>query len=543
MPSTSAGIIEKQIEGEFSVRELPSDKSIPLLEVDIPKEHLNIPEGLSTYIQNIYLTGNTVLSSKKIEKILYNFKGKELTGKDVLHLCMQIECLYAENGYILAWVYPPVQTIEDDTLHLCVLEGTLDHIQIEGNTSYTTSYLYRYVANLEGKPFNYNALMKALLLMNENIDCSAEGILKKSKELGCVDLFIRVQDQFPAHINAGYNNWGSNITSYSQMTSEIDVGNIAMSGDLFTLMTSTGIPPTVMYYLNPVYSIPLNGSGTRCNLSYTFSHSNIQQLKELDLACWTEIGAISFIQPIYRSTRFDLDISTGFSAKQYKNFAYDYTISYDKLRVLSIGCNLDYLDCLRGRSFASAFLTGGIPYIFNGSAPIDPDCSREGAGGRYFILNIGLQRVQSLPYDLSLMITSSAQGTFNKLPLSEQFVIGGATTVRGYPSCVAAGDVGYCINSELYIPIPGIKNKTCHPCKKPWKNVLQLLAFIDHGGVYTNTSVPSELSPAYLTSIGAGLRFYGPRNLNISFDAAFPLTNQYKLFNSTMYVRITMDLL
>lgn len=541
-PSASAGIIDKQIEEEFSVRGLPPDKSIPILEIDIPKEQLHIPEGISAYIEEIYLEGNTLFSDKQIQNVLTPYKNRKLTGKDVLTLCMQIECLYAKHGYLLAWVYPPVQTIENKTLYLKVLEGTLDHITIKGNKSYSTSYLHRYIAHLEGKPFNYNELMKAILLINENIDCNAEGILKKSKHLGCVDLFISVQDKQPIHINAGYNNWGSNVTSYNQLTSEIDLGNIAMSGDLLTLMTSVGIPPSVMYYINPVYSIPLNGSGTRCNLSYTFTHSNIQQLKILDLACWSEIGSISFVQPLKRSLRFDLDISTAFSVKQYKNFVYDFTASYDKLRVASIGCNFDYVDCIQGRTFGNIFFNAGIPYIFNGSSPIDSSSSREGAGGRYFILNLGLQRVQSLPSDLSLMITTTAQGTFNKLPLPEQLVIGGATTVRGYPSCIAAGDIGYCSNTELYIPIPGIKNKICTPCKKPWKEVLQILFFIDHGGVYTNDPVPSELSPAYLTSVGAGLRFYGPRNLNISFDAAFPLTNQYKQFNSTMYVRITMDL-
>lgn len=542
-PSTSAGIIDKQIEEEFSVRGLPSDKSIPLLEIDIPKEQLHIPEGISAHIKEIILEGNTVFSNKQIQKLLEPYKNRKLTGKDVLALCMQIECFYAKQGYILAWVYPPVQTIENQTLHLKVLEGTLDHISIQGNTSYTTSYLYRYVEDLKGKPFNYTELIKALLLINENIDCAAEGTLKKSKELGCVDLFISVQDQRPIHINAGYNNWGSNVTSYSQLTSEIDLGNIAMSGDLLTLMTSVGIPPSVMYYINPVYSIPLNSSGTRCNLSYMFTHSNIQELKTLELACWSEIGSISFVQPLKRSMRFDLDISTAFSVKQYKNFVHDFTASYDKLRVASIGCNFDYVDCIRGRTFGSMLFNAGIPYIFNGSSPIDSDASREGAGGRYFILNLGLQRVQSLPYDLSLLITTSAQGTFNKLPLGEQFVIGGATTVRGYPSCIAVGDIGYCSSTELYIPIPGIKNRICTPCKKVWKDVLQMVVFIDHGGVYTNDAVSSEISPAYLTSIGTGLRFYGPRNLNISFDAAFPLTNQYKQFNSTMYVRITMDLL
>ena len=72
---------------------------------------------------------------------------------------------------------------------------------------------------------------------------------------------------------------------------------------------------------------------------------------------------------------------------------------------------------------------------------------------------------------------------------------------------------------------------------------MQLLAFIDHGGIYTVQSVPGELSGAYLTSVGMGLRFYGPHNLSFSFDAGFPVMNQYKNWTNILYVRLNMDFL
>jgi len=69
-----------------------------------------------------------------------------------------------------------------------------------------------------------------------------------------------------------------------------------------------------------------------------------------------------------------------------------------------------------------------------------------------------------------------------------------------------------------------------------------LLCFVDHGAVYTNGKVSGEASPAYLTSVGAGFRFYGPRNLTIGLDAAFPITSLYKQFSSFIYFRINLNL-
>ncbi|MES2200362.1 MAG: ShlB/FhaC/HecB family hemolysin secretion/activation protein [Chlamydiota bacterium] len=535
--SASAGIIEQQIEQEFNVKGLPEDRPVPLLEIDIPEKKLHIPEGISAFIDHIYLEGNTLLSAKEVNKAFFPYLHRELTGQDVITLCKEIECLYAKKGYILAWVYPPVQVIENNTLRLQALEGFLDEIHVTGNTSYKTSFIKKYVSGLKGKPLNYNDLTKALRLMNENIDLETEAILKKGSQVGSIDLVIKIQDQFPAHMNIGYNNWGSNVLTYNQLSSEIRVGNLLTSGDLLSLMTSVGIP-AVMYYFNPVYSVPINGLGTRCDLSYLFTHSYIQELKPLGLACWSELAGIAFIHPLSRTRTFAWDITTEFKIKQYKNFIEDITATYDKLRVVSLGTNLEYLDLLRGRNFINAFARAGIPYILNGSAPIDPKCSRIGGGGRYFILNVGYQRVQTLPFDTSLLFTSMAQGSFNKLPLSEQFTIGGVGSVRGYPAAIASGDIGYYLNAELYAPVPGLVDRISPISKKKWKETLQLLAFLDHGGVYTNTPVPSEFSPAYLTAVGVGIRFYGPRDLNISFDVAFPLTNTYKLFNSFLYIRV-----
>lgn len=537
--SSSAGVLEKQVQREFNVEDLSATKQVPLIEIDIPEEKLDIPEGISAYIEHITLEGNTCFSEKKINKIVSPYLNRDLTGKDVLALCHEIDNLYATHGYILAWTYPPVQTIQDHTLTLRVIEGYLEEIEIAGNISYKTSYIRKFVAHLENKPVNYNEVMKAVLLLNENSDLSIKAVLKKGKDFGGVALALSVQDKRPVQVSAGYNNWGSSATTYNQLSSEIDVGNVLMSGDTLTMMTSVGVPP-VFYFLNPVYSMVLNGSGSKLSLSYLYSFSNIQQMKSLDLTGYSEVGTVAFTQPLARTREFDSNCVVSFDIKQAKNLQAGQTETLDKLRVLTLGGSLDYIDSLKGRNFFDSYFHAGIPNILGASHASNPQSSREGAGGRYFIFNTNFQRIQPMPGECSLVFSGSAQGTFNLLPSPEQFVIGGAGTVRGYPSGCAVGDNGYFSNLEFYIPPPFIKDYTIKFMNKKWKEALQLLAFCDHGGVYNNKAVPGELSPAYLTAVGAGLRFYGPHNLNISFDAAFPLTEQYKLFNSFFYVRVNM---
>lgn len=544
-PSTSAGIIERQIQREFNLNTLSPEKELPVLEVDVPQEVLEIPAGISAYVKKINIQKHFPLFDEEISKIVAPFEDRELSGSDLMDLCEQIEKLYLTQGYILAWVYPPVQTLVDHVLTISILEGVLFHIEVEGNVSYKTRYILKFFDHLQGQPVRYDDLMKALLLVNENTDLSVEGILRKGREVGGVDLVLRVQDKRPATISAGYNNWGSSVTTFNQLSSYMNFGNLATSGDHLMLMSSVGAP-AVFYYFNPIYSLPLNGSGARMDLSYLFSHSNTQgdsELEDLNLASWTQTASLTYRQPLTRSRNLSTDLFVSFAYQQFKNLQDGATTSYDKLPLLSVGGAIDYVDSVRGRNVVNATFNTGIPKILGGSKAVDPLSSREDAGARYFILNMNFQRVQPLLTDCMLLFTGTAQGTFNKIPTSIQYILGGMGTVRGYTSAIAVGDVGYCANVEFYIPPPFFKNKVFKPMKKTWGEVMQLLAFVDHGGIYTVDAVESELSPAYLTSVGAGLRFYGPRNLNISFDAGFPVMHQYKEFSSILYVRLNMDFL
>ena len=353
--SSSAGILEKQVQREFNVEDLSADKQVPLIEIDIPQEVLDIPEGISAYIEEIVLEGNTCFPEKKIRKIISPYLNRELNGKDVRALCHKIDSLYAKQGYILAWTYPPVQKIQDHKLTLRVLEGYLEEIEIAGNISYKTSYIRKYVAGLERKPVNYNDLMKAVLLLNENSNLSLKAVLKKGKDLGGVSLALAIQDKRPVQVSAGYNNWGSSATAYNQLSSEIDVGNVLMSGDMLTMMTSVGVPPA-FYFLNPVYSMTLNGSGSKLSLSYLFSFSNIQQMKSLNLTGYSETGTVAFTQPLARTRTFDSNVVVSFDIKQAKNLQDGHVSSYDKLRVLGVGGSLDYIDSLTGRNFFDSYL-------------------------------------------------------------------------------------------------------------------------------------------------------------------------------------------
>ncbi len=69
-PVPPAGIVDRQIEQEYEVKEVEPQKQIPLLEFDLPKEELDVGEEKVT-IRSVEVSGNSVNS---ISRAASNFK-------------------------------------------------------------------------------------------------------------------------------------------------------------------------------------------------------------------------------------------------------------------------------------------------------------------------------------------------------------------------------------------------------------------------------------------------------------------------------------
>lgn len=543
-PQSNAGIIDKQIQEEHQVETLSPTKDIPVLDVDIPDKTFSVPDGAMVYIRSFEFEGNTILSQAQLQQIAAPYTERKLFGSDIKELCRLIQNTYAEKGYILTRVFPPVQDIRDATLKIEIIEGTLGEVEIRGNKHYSTSFIRKYFSSQIGEIVNYNSILRSLLLLNEFDDLSVGAVFKKGKEKGSADLVIVAKDKLPVHIYADYNTYGSNLTTLGRTGLRVNAGNLITSGDKLSVLEVVGYPVDHLNFTNAIYSIPLTHNGMHMDISYLFSMFKVNRYNSYDLHGSSNIAGFRIHQALQRSRRFSTDVRLGFDYKQLLNKQQNITYSYDKLRVLSVGGNLDFIDSFQGRLIADFNFYAGIPNFLGGLHAVDPQCSRYGAGGRFFIGNLDVRRLQRLPYDSLLIFSASMQGTPNKLPISQQIYIGGIDNVRGYRLSTALGDNGYYGTLEYRFPIPYLKDH-----KIPWtknrtfKDFFQFTCFSDTGAVFLNGAVSGEPAPTYITSVGVGLRIYNLWRFDISYDSGFPLTQDQKTATAIQYVKVGLRIL
>ncbi len=537
-PSSSAGVVERQIEKEGESKEIETDKEIPLLEIEIPKQQLDLGGNRSIHVDGIAFEGNTIFSQSDLQKLIDTCIHCNVSMTEIGKICLKIQQKYVDAGYFLARVFPPEQEVSAGILKIRIMEGVLGNISIVGNRHYKQSFIKKYFRNLKNKPINYNQFIRSLLLLNEHQDLDVAAVFKKGELPGTADLVLRVADKRPIHLYADVNNYGSRITSLYRAGSRFDYGNTLFQGDMLSLAGVVGMPVKDLRFADAIYRVPLNSIGTHMELSYLYSDFRVNAMKALHLHGRSGVGTLKVDHALLRTKPLNLDVYGSFQYVISKNLSFQSTISNDKLPIAGVGSRLDYLDSCQGRNLFETTLYVGIPHFLGGLKAIDPRCSRVGAGSRFVFLELDYKRLQKLPADCFLLFNFSGQGTTYKLPLAEQIFIGGIDTVRGFPLAIGLGDNGYYTNLEARVPIPWGKNARVPGVKKKWKEFFQIVGFVDHGGVFLNGGGEDQKHSIILTSGGVGARIYGPYRFDVSFDAGFPLSQDQRGPNCIYYFKV-----
>lgn len=533
-PVPSAGVVERELEKEYEGKPLEPNKAAPAIQIDIPKEKLELPDDGKVMVRQIEIKGNESIATDKIMSHVDPFLNRDLSLRDMYALCDVIDRYYAQQGYFLARAYPPAQDIDNETLLIEVIEGKLGNIEIVGNKYYTESFIRSYFTPLQDKPLRYDDFVRALMLLNDNSDLVAGAVFEKGKEFGYADVIVRVNDARPVHLYLNGNNYGRDLTTNARAGGRFDWGNVITQGDKLSVAEVVGFPINALYFTDVTYTAPLNRQGTSLEAAYLFSKFKIEELTSLHLKGRSDIATLKVNQALIRQRALSLDLFSYFDYKQIQNFVLGTRSSFDKLRVLTTGALLDHFDPSQGRDYLNVRFAAGIPNFLGGLKAVDSQSSRQGGGGRFFIFNADYDRIQHLPKDCFLYLHGSGQASPSKLTLPEQIYIGGADTVRGFPLAVALGDSGYYVNCEFRVPPPFFGNTRVFNFKKKWKDVIQFDAFFDHGGVFLHSSRNTFLSGA-----GLGVRVNGPYTLNLSVDVGFPLNHRDLTRGVFTYIKLT----
>lgn len=489
-----------------------------------PKEVQPIAKVL---IKRIIVTGNTLISTQAIRAIVSSYEGQELSFEDATKIAARITGAYREKGYFLAYAYVPPQRIVNGVLRMGIVEGKVGQIRVEGNKHYSTAFiLNNFKTAIQDGTLQYDALQKAVLLLNENTDLHAQIVLLAGTAPGTTNVVLKIRDELPVHLVGDYNNFGNPTSGEHQPSANFLFGNLGVEGSALNATTLWSFPNGSTSFQTPIvlasYAVPVNNHGTKVTASYSSADVRLggALYSALGVIGETNITSIGLSNPIARAADHSSNFTSTFYIKSSHNFTLNQLTSRDKIRSIAFGYDTNWISGRASNSISATVteglgtLLGGMPNNTGALNGTPFGASTAFAGNKFLKLNVNVNRYQSIGSHGDLLILKVAsQFAFNPLVLAEQFIMGGSESVRGYRTAEVNTDSGVSGTVEFRFPL----------IDRPGTN-LQFGIFTDmgRGNSFNNAGAPNP-GVHHLAGYGFGFRASIGDSTALRADFGFPI--------------------
>jgi len=493
------------------------------------------------HINTVKPEGTGLISSPKLASRLTPFLGKPATFGKLQEICAEIVRFHRDNNRPVVDAQLPEQNVTNGVVQILVIEGRVGRILAEEQRWFPESLLVGGIRSKAGDSIEANRLLDDINWLNRNPFRRSELLFRKGESGGETDIIVKTTDRFPFRPYVGYDNWNTDLTGNHRLQAGFTWGNAFGLDQNLSYQFSAAPDPKLFTAHAGTWTIPLPWRNV---LEFYGSYARSQpDDADVDFdAKSLQLGAFYTIPlPSFQAMKHDL--SFGLEFKQSNNnllfggtniFASDSEIFQFRINYLA-------------RQFDSTGATSAQASLFYSPGGVTPDNTdsafeqeRAFAKANYFYGRLTLQRTQKLPWKLSLVATASAQMSTDNLLASEQFSLGGATTVRGYEESIANGDRGWLGSLELYSPPILLLNKIRSNAPE---DELKFLVFFDAGSVSSVHRLPGEPAHRTIAGLGAGLRYRVNTRLSVRFDYAWSLRDipGFDIDSSRAYLSVSLS--
>lgn len=499
----------------------PLNESLPL---PLPESIINIPGTI--VVAEFDFIGSTIFSSEELNQAIANFTDKPISFAQLVQAANAITELYTSQGYITSGAYIPEQSLTSEKVQIQVVEGSLAEIDVnimKGRLN--EGYIRNRIAQKISTPLNVNQLQSALQLLQLNpLIESLNAELAAGIEPGTNLLAVSVvtADTFGLEVNLN-NNRNISIGTFERGI-QLKEANLFGIGDQFRL-TYDNTDGSNQF--GGGYSIPINSSDGTLSFNFRLAKNEIVQspFEDLDIDIESLNYDFSWRQPVVQKATAEVSQEFAFSItaarRESEGMIMDepqpLTPGADeegeiRTSVLSLG--QEWLRRSRQQVFsARSQFNLGVDAFSTTVREEDPDSQFFSWRGQFSYLRL-LGTPKNTAIGSTILLRSELQLSADPLVSTEQFSLGGATSVRGYRQDALLTDNGFSAGAELRLPIARLSKINA---------TLQITPFIDFGTGWNADDEETEFST--LIGAGFGLLLQTPERLSAKIDWGIPLIN------------------
>lgn len=504
-------------------------------------------EDLRFDIDEVRVTGSTLLDGAEIDAVTGAFIGPGKTAEDVEKMRMAVEQRFREAGYPTVLVNIPEQSVEDGVVDLTVVEGRIRRVRITGNRYFTMGKIARDLPIFApGEVLYLPEAKKQLHRANMNPDLKVKPVLIPGREPGTVDVELTVTDKLPLHGSLEVNNRASANTSDIRVNGVIHYDNLWQREHSFSIQCQTAPEETEeVMALSVSYLIHAPWNYRHLLASYgVLSDSRVAFGEGFSVKGKGVMVGVRYVMPLEGSETFTHNVTLGLDYKRFEDAlsfggedaGVDVTpVSYVPLSFVYQAARLE------GSSKTTA--TAGLTLVPRGVAMDvgEYENKRFKARGNPIVFKLGLEHAAGLPWGFGLNVRLDGQIADQPLVSNEQYSAGGMESVRGYLESESAGDNAGLVSVEWALPdLVRLFSKKEDDDNRPSRYKCRPYVFYD--GVYQTirNPLPGEDRSTDLQGAGVGVRGYLTRYLAYGFDwgQALSTNGETRAGDSRGYFRI-----
>jgi hemolysin activation/secretion protein len=467
------------------------------------------------------IEGNSVLPALAIEQAVYPHLGPGRSFQEVEAARAALEKAYQDSGYLTVSVSIPEQKVAEGVVHLQVVEGQVERIRVSGARYYALGEIKATTPELaEGKVPYFPEVQKQLAEVNRSAERKVTPLLRPGRSPGKLEVDLKVEDKPPVHGSVEINNKQSPSTSELRLEASLRYENLFQKQHSASL--NYVISPQETDEVNVIsgfYTVPLERSRS-LTLYAVHSESNVISPESTVIGNGNVFG-LRYARPLPvlgSASVFFHSLAAGFD---YKDFAETQNTLGADQKVSPVSYLPFTAQYTAGAPFQGGNWLGNLSFVFNLRGWLDQEvdcvgvptdqfnCRRLGARSDFSFLRGDLTYTRAVA-DWQAQLRLAFQASGQPLISNEQFIAGGADTVRGYPEGEAAGDFGWRLGVEARSPV--LSTVRGSP--------LRGIAFVEGASLRLNDALAGQTSKFSLASVGVGLRLDGDKGLQFGLDLA-----------------------
>jgi len=507
-----------------------------LMTLSVPSRLCSAGEGgeMGFEIKAFEISGNSLFTQEELKDAVAPFTGRK-TATDVEKARDALEKLYHDAGYPAVMVNIPEQTIKDGVVRLQVIESRIGRVKITGNRYFTMAKIMSDLPSLSpGKILYLPDVQAEISRLNRNQDFKVDPVMTPGKEVGTIDVELKVEDKLPLHGYLELNNRASHDTTELRLNAMLRYDNLWQKEHSFSLQYQmTPLKSNEVEVIGASYVLPAPWEKDHQLAFYgIYSDSNTAFGEGFRTIGRGEMVGLRYVIPLPQYLLYSHNITIGLDYKHFDQ-AEGFETGVQSAPVYYVPLSFSYSASLPDEWGGVTQFSAGLNMSFRHLGSWTED-KRFNARANYFYATAGVQRTQKLPWGMGLFVKIDGQIADQPLIDNEQYSAGGMESVRGYRESEALGDNALHGTVEVSFPDPLTKQEV-----GKWFQMTPFL-FYDAAKLRVKDALPGQESNIFLDGTGAGMRGSIAKYLEYEVDWAVTLnaTAQTKRYGQKGYFKI-----